>query len=309
MNQRRDRPIRRSDELLLVGYYLSRCGERPQDTPPQPPMELESTTWKQAYALFFRSLGGDRSPRQFANSLKNTRDSFDAHIESSRVGWRQPDAARTPQTLPARAETIFDSWKTRTDDDLWVAVSRFIDARPRDRSRGVTESVPVDAATLTKSSEPLLQSGFGSQGGSSHRGSKRRHHPGEAARIGLWAETVVEAWIINHLPKDEAESVRHLPPLGLTPGYDLDFQRGDGTTIGLEVKGTTSQGFSSITMTANEWQAASRMGRDYWLVLVSSCETNAPKREIIIDPVARVGTELTVEPSEWALRRPLRSAE
>lgn len=120
--------IRRSPELVLVGYFMSRCGD--QTSRPGavlPPRSLGTISWKRAYAIFYRSLHDGRSLRSFSNTLKNSRDAFDAWHESGRVGWRTADQAKEPRRLGTNEQAVFDEWTGRSEDELWKRVRTFGD--------------------------------------------------------------------------------------------------------------------------------------------------------------------------------------
>jgi len=119
--------VRRSSEMWLVGYFLSNFGERPGSGAPLPPVELTVTEWNRAYAVFYRELGEGRTLASFANSLKNARDTFDAHVQSGRVGWRQDSDAREPAELPQAAARVFRLWHGRPRQDIWGYLSTFAD--------------------------------------------------------------------------------------------------------------------------------------------------------------------------------------
>src|SRR5437660_3025825 len=115
---------KRSQEMLLAGYFLSRCGRKRQ-----PPENLGVRSWNEAYALFYPHLSAGRSPATFLNSLKNIRDKYDPHHDNERIGWRtQPGSslsARPPVPLGEDAEAVLARWAAPTDDELWQAVASF----------------------------------------------------------------------------------------------------------------------------------------------------------------------------------------
>lgn len=120
--------IRRSRELVLVGYFLSRCGD--QATSPgtvRPPQVLGTSEWKKAYAIFYRELRDGRSLRSFSNTLKNSRDAFDAWLDSGRVGWRTADQAKEPRPLGTTEQVVFDEWTDKSESELWLKVRTFAD--------------------------------------------------------------------------------------------------------------------------------------------------------------------------------------
>ena len=116
--------IRRSDEFVHVALYLSRCGQFRSGRHPLPPVELGTHSWATAYAMFFDALGGGRTLRSFKNSLKASRDQFDSHVNSGRVGWREGNEAKS---LPARDANILQHWQARSDGELWRVVRKFAD--------------------------------------------------------------------------------------------------------------------------------------------------------------------------------------
>jgi 5-methylcytosine-specific restriction protein A len=142
--------VRRSTEMWLVAYFLSRCGQRrPGGRMPGPPPQLQASSWEEAYALFFPRLHGGRSFPVFHHSMKNARDMFDGHLDSGRVGWRENEVERPPQALNPDAQGIMDEWqKVRSDDALWEAVKQHADFRARGLSVADLEglvSSPVPA--------------------------------------------------------------------------------------------------------------------------------------------------------------------
>ncbi len=118
--------VARSEEFWTVAYFLSRCGHRTDPArPAEPPVQLRVGTWYEAYESFFGTLGVGRTISAFMHSLKNARDSFDAHVESGRVGWREQTRERAPAPLAGNATKVLDRWAHRTDAELWDAVRPF----------------------------------------------------------------------------------------------------------------------------------------------------------------------------------------
>jgi len=119
--------MHRSKAMWLVGYFLSRYGDRRESGVPAPPVPLGVNAWNRAYAMFFRHLGEGRTLVQFANSLKNARDTFDGHMASGRVGWRREGRDRAPAALPREASRVLREWESRGEQELWGVVSRYSD--------------------------------------------------------------------------------------------------------------------------------------------------------------------------------------
>lgn len=131
---------KRSADMWLVGYFLSRFGAKAEGRTASPPSRLNVAKWNRAYPMFYRALGDGRTLASFANSLKNARDSFDAHVSSDRVGWRRDNETREPAQLPNLARRVIDLWGARTEDEVWAGVARFADMS----AAGVSEQVLSD---------------------------------------------------------------------------------------------------------------------------------------------------------------------
>ena len=115
--------IERSDQMILVALFLSRCGQK-DSSRPKPPPQLATSKWDRAYAMFYDALGAGRTLRSFHNSLKASRDQFDSHVESGRRGWRIDGQ---PKPLPDRDQAVLDKWGSVSESDLWQAVAPFAD--------------------------------------------------------------------------------------------------------------------------------------------------------------------------------------
>jgi hypothetical protein len=108
--------IKRSDEMILVGYFLARCGSGEDHT--EPPSALETSRWEDVYPMFYNYLGGGRTPVAFRNSLQNTRDDFDFYVDNGREGWDKP--------LSRREQVVFDKWRLRRCAELWAEVRSYL---------------------------------------------------------------------------------------------------------------------------------------------------------------------------------------
>lgn len=126
--------VQRSYPMRIVSYYLARCGERVNDEPARPPHALNVNTWKDAYDLFYDSLGDGRKLSQFRNSLKNARDSFDILFDNGRIGWIGKDTQDSP--LSTSFIAIHEEWNIRSNEDLetfvfgLISKTHLIDNRP-----------------------------------------------------------------------------------------------------------------------------------------------------------------------------------
>jgi hypothetical protein len=108
--------IKRSEEMILVGYFLARCGSGKGHT--EPPSVLGTSRWEDVYPMFYDYLGGGRTPVAFRNSLQNTRDDFDFYVDNGREGWDKP--------LSRVEQAVFDKWQSRGCAELWAEVRSYL---------------------------------------------------------------------------------------------------------------------------------------------------------------------------------------
>ena len=134
--------VERSDGFILVGLFLSRNGRRVEGGTPLPPSQLDTDSWRVAYAGFFDSLAAGRSLRSFHNSLKATRDQFDSHVDSGRQGWRVDGE---PKPLPERDAVVLDTWGSRSEGELWRAVRSFWDSEVAHIPTSVLDDLEVES--------------------------------------------------------------------------------------------------------------------------------------------------------------------
>lgn len=121
--------MQRSRELMIVGCFLSRFGAVDATGRSRPPDEIGVETWKQAYLCFYRSLSGGRTLRQFGHALKNTRDEFDGHFDSGRVGWRSENAERNAKPLLPAMRAVFQEVGALNRAAHWERVLPFHSTR------------------------------------------------------------------------------------------------------------------------------------------------------------------------------------
>jgi hypothetical protein len=113
--------IPRSESMILVGYFLARCGVGEDHT--LPPAALGTTSWEKAYSMFYDRIGGGREPSTFQRSLQNVRDAFDAYVDNGRRGWYKDGK---PAPLPWSHQKIFDRWRLQDNQALWKVVQSYI---------------------------------------------------------------------------------------------------------------------------------------------------------------------------------------
>ena len=111
----------RSEELIQVGYFLSKFGKK---TPPQ---KLDTDKWVEAYRMFYDSLNGGRGVLEFEHSLKNSRDAFDSYFsETEREGWKEDDG--TPAKLTGYSADVYRLFESKSEQAIWEIVSSYIDS-------------------------------------------------------------------------------------------------------------------------------------------------------------------------------------
>ena len=122
-------------------------------------------------------------------------------------------------------------------------------------SIGQSNALIVPAAMIT--------AGSGNSGSGNYRKSQR------AKEIGDWAEKVAARYIRERVAG--CTDCVHRAAIDETPGWDIDYFDVDGVLQRVEVKGTIAAAFTSIDLTANEMNAATTHGSNYWLYLVAGC--------------------------------------
>jgi 5-methylcytosine-specific restriction protein A len=112
----------RSIELIEVGYFLSRAGKK------LPPIELNTSSWYNAYMIFYNKLNGGRTPSEFENSLKNIRDQFDGYFsETMREGWKSPTKPNQPAKLSTSLKSTFDKFESTSLGVIWGKIKKYAD--------------------------------------------------------------------------------------------------------------------------------------------------------------------------------------
>ena len=108
--------ISRSDEIILIGYFLSRCTDFADGQKPRPPKVLGVDKWTECYDLFFEKFANGRGTDNFRHTLRNTRDIFDSLFQNGRTGWSE--GQMRGQELSERDSKLHDNWKHQTDVKL-----------------------------------------------------------------------------------------------------------------------------------------------------------------------------------------------
>lgn len=108
--------VERSREMIVAGYYLARCGKSISNGSDRPPATLDVQTWREAYDMFYGTMGDGRTRTQFRRSLKNTRDEFDSLFDNGRIGWRDKDGR--PRSLGNKSKEVYEEWINRDREEL-----------------------------------------------------------------------------------------------------------------------------------------------------------------------------------------------
>lgn len=103
-------------------------------------------------------------------------------------------------------------------------------------------------------------------------------HSRYANAVGRRAEKLVYQYL-----SARHESVRWLADEGEKPGWDLQYRSG-GKLVRVEVKSSTAEGFTTLELTAREWEAAKEHREGYWLYLVGDCFGSEPRLQKLQDP-------------------------
>lgn len=147
-----DEKKRRSDEIILVGYFLSRCTDFSDGSTPRPPRALNASSWNEAYDLFFDCLSEGRSQQQFRHTLRNTRDIFDSLFDNGRKGWS--DGQKRGPELSDRDIALHQSWQDRSDEDLIAYVFQVTSIETHNR-QSKANALGNDPKFLTGSFYPV----------------------------------------------------------------------------------------------------------------------------------------------------------
>jgi hypothetical protein len=109
-----------------------------------------------------------------------------------------------------------------------------------------------------------------------------------AAPVGRRAEEIAYRFIFQNAALLGGRNVQWVAKDGLTPGWDIQYENDEGELIAVEVEGTVGSEFTSIDLTAGEWNAASIHGDMYWLFLVANCCSCRPQIQRVQNPARLV---------------------
>ena len=117
--------IARSKQIWMVAFFLSKYAEKTGANTSKPPSELETNKWTEAYRMFYDALADGRTIDSFEHTLRNTRDAFDSHLDSNRIGWLDEDG--NPNALNAESRAILVSFSKLKRGEIWDRIRGFTD--------------------------------------------------------------------------------------------------------------------------------------------------------------------------------------
>lgn len=110
--------ITRGIHLIEVAFFLSKFGKS------GPPVSLNTSSWKEAYHIFYEQLNAGRDILSFEHSLKNSRDEFDGHFtDTEREGWK--DKSGTPKKLSEKNLEVYNRFNDLSEEGVWAQVSTY----------------------------------------------------------------------------------------------------------------------------------------------------------------------------------------
>jgi hypothetical protein len=131
------------------------------------------------------------------------------------------------------------------------------------------------------------------------RGTWRRSK--YSAAIGKRGEEIALAYLRQILSPTEAKTLRWTAAESETPGWDIEYRSG-GNLVAIEVKSSAGPAFPFLEVSANEWNAARRLGATYRLVLVADVKTRSPRVQVVENPADLVDRGIVrLEPAVWRM--------
>ena len=122
-----------------------------------------------------------------------------------------------------------------------------------------------------------------------------------SAALGKRGEEIALLYLRRTLPAAVSTTLRWTAADGEAPGWDIEYTSA-GELVVVEVKASGGPAFPSIELSANEWDAATRLGPAYRLILVAEVKTWSPKVEVIGNPASLANEGLiTIQPASWRL--------
>jgi hypothetical protein len=124
--------------------------------------------------------------------------------------------------------------------------------------------------------------------------------PKDSKRIGRRAEEIVFKHLRAELAGPFRRSLDWPARRDECPGWDIEYRDAKNRRIAIEVKGTKARHASSFELTANEWEAAQKLGARFWFYLVAGCFTKAPVIQTIRNPNRKFQKgEMKLQPTSY----------
>lgn len=160
---------------------------------------------------------------------------------------------------------------------------------------------PIEQVEPTVADSSLLSTPSKVNNGSSGLGRNPPRRSRYSAALGKRGEEIVLLYLRRTLSNAEAATLRWNADEGDLPGWDIEYFSA-GQLNAIEVKATGGSKFPSIELSANEWNAAGRLGSAYRIFLVAQVKSTSPQIQFLSDPAAleRQG-RIALEPSMWRL--------
>jgi hypothetical protein len=119
--------------------------------------------------------------------------------------------------------------------------------------------------------------------------------------LGKRGEEIVLQYLRSTLSPAELATLRWTSDAGELPGWDIEYKSQEKLYV-FEVKASGGPAFPSIEISANEWDAAKRLGSQYRLMLVAQVRSTSPQIQIIENPAALVDQgQVDLQPSMWRM--------
>lgn len=150
--------INRSKQFWTVAFFLSKYGRKVEGKITAPPVELNTSKWKDAYRMFYEALNNGRTIDAFEHSLRNARDSFDSHIgESRRVGWLTDE--RKPSNLISGAKSVFEAHSAIGRDEIWAEIQNLADLKIENYKREIDDLAAIQSMEIIDEKKSQTEGG------------------------------------------------------------------------------------------------------------------------------------------------------
>ena len=101
-----------SDDMIFVGYYLSRLSDHVTGSPP---IGLGASSWDEVLEMFANALSEGRSPNEYRKTLKALQAGFDENFEPTQ---KIVQIDSETGTLSMRRAVIRETYQNWSEDQL-----------------------------------------------------------------------------------------------------------------------------------------------------------------------------------------------